>query len=92
MALKPEVLTALNSIQTIDEMKAKSNSVKQVSLLEAKASGSLAVGGRVSFPGKYGIPVTGTIEKINRTTVTVVVKTGNFPQRWRVSAALLKAA
>ena len=99
MALKPEVVAALSSLQTMEEireawsfLKAKSGAVKQVSLMEAKASGTLTIGGLVSFLGKHGIPVTGTVEKINRTTVTVVVKTGNFPQRWRVSAALLKAA
>ena len=45
------------------------------------------VGDRVTFHDRNNIPVTGTVARINKTTVTVAPD--NMDGHWRVSAALL---
>jgi len=107
MALKPEVLTALSSLKTREEIHEAFDFLKQISsaqrqqvALTAIATGAIRVGMRVTFPAKHGQILTGLVTKLNRTTATV--KADQIPgiaspnpfyaQNWRVSISILKAA
>lgn len=51
---------------------------------------SLRLGDKVSFTGRGGVKVTGTVTKINRKTVYVKETTDSvFGTTWRVSPSLL---
>lgn len=54
------------------------------------------VGQRVSFTGRDGEELTGIVKKLNMKTASVEVPrkvgTVEFPQTWRVSPSLLRAA
>ena len=57
-------------------------------VLEARRARQFAIGTRVTFRGRRAESVVGTIEKMNRTTVTVR-ETGT-DRVWRVSPSLLR--
>ncbi len=58
----------------------------RLSLLAANAFNP---GDRVTWTGRRGVQLTGTVTKINQKTVAVTTL-GPEPTRWSVSAALLK--
>lgn len=51
-------------------------------------------GDKVSFTGRHGQELTGTVKKLNQKTASVEVPSGipGCPQTWRVSPSLLKKA
>ena len=84
---------ALASISTITdtaELTALFRAVKeQRRKLDARATFTLQVGDKVSFDAKTRGIITGTVEKVNHKTVSVMSSTGI---RWKVSASMLKKA
>lgn len=54
--------------------------------LNALVENSFRKGSRVSFTGRYGMPATGTIKALNRTTATVADDSGPM---WRIPFASL---
>lgn len=62
--------------------------VEALRRIEARAALVWRIGQRVTFADRFGRPIVGTIEKINRSSVTVHTDQG---RRWRVSPSLLVA-
>ena len=83
------VQTAINAIRNMnnDEINQVVEAIKlQRTFLARTTARALTVGDTVSFTGRGGKTVTGTVTKINRKTV--VVDEGFT--RWKVPASLLK--
>ena len=86
------VQTAVTAIRNMnnDELNQTIEAIKlQRTRLARSTARALAVGDTVSFTGRGGQTVTGTVEKINRKTV-IVAQPGYG--RWKVTASLLTAA
>lgn len=79
-------LTADELRDTIKSLVAVSNAY--AGLENARAAHRFGVGDSVSFAGRHGRTETGTIQKVNRTTVIVQTPT----MRWSVHARLLRPA
>jgi hypothetical protein len=58
---------------------------RTTSSLRRQASGEIAFGKKVSFEGRRGMKITGTITKVNQKTCNVKTDMGN----WRVAIGLL---
>ena len=83
------VQTAITAIRDMsnDEINQVVEAIKLQRTYNARATArALTVGDTVSFTGRGGATVVGTVEKINRKTV--IVKDGYT--KWKVTASLLK--
>lgn len=69
---------------------------RRMSALQQVKVATFRVGQTVSFEGRYGQVLTGTVKKLNQKTASVEVpgraETNGVPQIWRVSPGLLRAA
>ena len=86
------VQTAVTAIRNMnnDELNQVIEAIKlQRTFLARSTARSLCVGDTVSFTGRNGRKVVGTVEKINRKTV-IVAESGYG--RWKVTASMLEAA
>ena len=89
--LKPEVITALGSLQTQSEIiEAWDYLRKRAQQLSMQQMDKFHAGQRVQFTGKRGVILQGIVKSLNQTTVSVEVQD---PFRgavtWRVAASLL---
>ena len=83
-----KVQTAITEIRNMnnDELNQVVDAIKlQHTYLARTTTRSLTVGDTVSFTGRGGRTVTGTVQKINRKTVVV----DEGITRWKVPASLL---
>jgi len=69
---------------------------RRLSTLQQVKVATFRVGQSVSFKGRFGQELTGTVKKLNQKTATVEVpgraETNGVPQIWRVSPGLLRDA
>lgn len=93
--MTPELRKALSSITTKaelheawDYLKQLNSMIKQDAVREVVATGAIYVGAKVMFQGRHGSVVRGTVEKVNRTTVTV--RDAALHNLWRVSITLVQ--
>jgi len=85
----------VQSLRTVLEKCDNDDLTLVVNLLKARRdsigrmnTATLRRGARVKFTGRRGVVVTGTVEKVNRKTVTVRAEGGGL---WRVAGSLLEA-
>ena len=66
--------------RVIDVVRVRQRQLSEILTLNFKK------GDRVSFTGRYGVPLTGTVTKVNRKTVAVI---DIHDTGWRISPSLL---
>ena len=82
-----KAITAIRNIETSEELNQLIEAFKlQRTYLARQSARSLMIGDTVTFTGRQGRKVVGTVEKINRKTVVV-----NSPSqgKWKVTASML---
>ena len=81
------VMSDVECRQVFDMCKRRMSALTQVKVATFRP------GQKVSFTGRHGEELTGTVSKLNQKTATVEVpsRIPGVPQIWRVSPGLLKA-
>jgi hypothetical protein len=92
--LQPEVITALASLNTRAEIVEAWNVLRRKSQqLSAQKVVQFHPGQTVQFPDKRGLVIRGVVQRVNRTTVTVLAHDPDWgTATWRVAASLLTEA
>lgn len=87
MALSPEILKEVSKLSTREDVTELWNILRdRMRRIDARKLDDFYVGQPVTFKGRKGEVLSGTIEKLNSKTATVKV---GFV-RWNVSASFLK--